>query len=157
MRPSQVETLWVRIDLGAMAMKRYSTFTRAPGLEPRHHIVLYHIRTLAEWWPYSSAEMQSVYSTALANWIISQHIYLNRVITNGVRMTHFGGVVLQNSGLTTGCHLLSFHGSFRKFNFFLNTPCIFIGASVGNTVKECYAIYTGNQIEIRKKISVGFY
>ena len=36
----QVLPLQVRVDLGAMAMKEYSTFTKAPALlEPRHQIV----------------------------------------------------------------------------------------------------------------------
>ena len=36
MEPLQVQPVWVRVDLGVMAMKGYSTFTKAPGLEPHH-------------------------------------------------------------------------------------------------------------------------
>ena len=55
--------LQARVDLGVMAMKRYSAFTTAPALlEPDHQIVLCHIQS------YPSAEMQSVYSTAAADW-----------------------------------------------------------------------------------------
>ena len=48
--------LWVRVDLGVMAMKGHSTYLIAPGLEP-HHLI----------WrrSYTSTEMQSMYSTPL--------------------------------------------------------------------------------------------
>ena len=40
-------TLWVKVDLGAMAMKEYSTFPNAPTLlEPHHQIVLCHIQDI---------------------------------------------------------------------------------------------------------------
>ena len=32
----KLQPLWVRVDLGVMAMKVYSTFRRATGLEPHH-------------------------------------------------------------------------------------------------------------------------
>ena len=53
--------LQVRVGLGAMAMKEYSIFPKAPGLEPHHQIVVG-----GEFYP--SAEMQSVYSTVPADW-----------------------------------------------------------------------------------------
>ena len=31
-----VLTVWVRVDLGVMTMKGYSTFPRSPELEPHH-------------------------------------------------------------------------------------------------------------------------
>ena len=38
--PYQVQPLWARVDLGAMAMKVYFTFLKAPALlEPHHQIV----------------------------------------------------------------------------------------------------------------------
>ena len=41
----QVLQLLARLDLGAMAMKRYSTFPKAPALlKPHHQIVLCHIK-----------------------------------------------------------------------------------------------------------------
>ena len=38
MGPKQVLPLWVRMDLGVMTMKEYSTFSKAPGLQPLHLI-----------------------------------------------------------------------------------------------------------------------
>ena len=38
--PYQVLPLWIRVDLGAMAVKGYSTFSKAPALlEPPHQII----------------------------------------------------------------------------------------------------------------------
>ena len=38
--PYQVLPLWARVDLGALAMKGYSAFSKAPALlEPHHQIV----------------------------------------------------------------------------------------------------------------------
>ena len=67
-------------------MKGYSTFPRGPEMELQHRLqfsfiprklvlvegwlvvrVLWHINLMV-WGSYSSAEMQSVYSTALADW-----------------------------------------------------------------------------------------
>ena len=42
--PYQVLSLRARMDQGAMAMKMYPTFPRAPGLERHHQIVLCHIK-----------------------------------------------------------------------------------------------------------------
>ena len=61
--PYQVLLLWVRVDLGAMAMKEYFTFSKA-GASPWFNVIS---RTLAGT-VFPSAEMQSVYSTAPANW-----------------------------------------------------------------------------------------
>ena len=67
----QVLPLWAWVNLGAMAMKGYTTFSKAPGLpEPYHQIVLCHIRTLVRGGSYSSAEVQSVYSTAPSDWVM---------------------------------------------------------------------------------------
>ena len=38
MGPKQVLQLQVRVDLGVMAMKGYSTFPRSPKLEPHHQM-----------------------------------------------------------------------------------------------------------------------
>ena len=54
------------MDLGVMAMKRYSTFSRAPELEPHHLIVECQSLDLAEGF-YSYAEMQLAYSIAPAD------------------------------------------------------------------------------------------
>ena len=37
--PFQMLPLWLRVDLGAIAIKRYSIFLKAPGLEPHHQII----------------------------------------------------------------------------------------------------------------------
>ena len=52
-----------------MAMKGYSTFPQTPGLKPHNPMVLCHIQHTRWWWrSYSSAEMQSAYSAAPADW-----------------------------------------------------------------------------------------
>ena len=64
MRPLQA-----RVDLGVIAIKMYSAFPKAPALlEPHHQIILvsYPGHSLGESYP--SAEMQSVYSEATADW-----------------------------------------------------------------------------------------
>ena len=61
--------LWVRVDPGAMAIKGYSIFPKAPVLlEPHHQMVECHTQHSLEV-SYPSAEMQSVYSTVPADWI----------------------------------------------------------------------------------------
>ena len=59
-----------RVDLGAMAMKGCSVYPKSPALlEPHHQIVYSHVRTLVGGlYPY--AEVQSVDSTAPADWAI---------------------------------------------------------------------------------------
>ena len=45
--PHQVLPFWARVNLGAIAMKRFSGFSKAPAsLEPHHQIVQNHTRTL---------------------------------------------------------------------------------------------------------------
>ena len=61
-------TATYRVELGVMSMKRYSASLKAPEPEFRHQIVQYHIQdTHSGGGAYSSTEMQSVYSTPLAN------------------------------------------------------------------------------------------
>ena len=62
--------LHARVELGAMAMKGYSAFPKAPALlEPHHQIVLCHIQdTCCGGGSYPSAEMQLVYSTIPVDW-----------------------------------------------------------------------------------------
>ena len=55
--------LRVRVDLGVMAMKGYSTFLRAAGLEPRHQIKVISRTLVVGGVSYASAEIQSMYST----------------------------------------------------------------------------------------------
>ena len=60
--------LQARVDLGAMVMKGYSAFLKAPAsLELHHQIVLYHIQD-TRGGSYPSVEKQPVYSTAPADW-----------------------------------------------------------------------------------------
>ena len=75
--------------MGAMAIKEYFEFPKAPAfLEPLYQIVYYHNRTLmGEYYPY--AEMQSVYSTAPADWNVFMYrkngkicAFLHRKLTN---------------------------------------------------------------------------
>ena len=55
--------LQARVDLGVMAMKKYSAFPKTPTLlQPHHQIVI--LRTLTGGGSYHSAKMQSVYSAA---------------------------------------------------------------------------------------------
>ena len=64
--PYQILPLWVRVDMRAMKLKGYSAFSKALRQEP-HHQVSYPGHLL-RWVSYPSAEMQSVYSTAPADW-----------------------------------------------------------------------------------------
>ena len=62
--------LWARVDLGAMTIKGYSTFPKAPditGTSPSDCLVPNLGHSLGVSYP--SAEVQSVYSTATANWV----------------------------------------------------------------------------------------
>ena len=61
--------LRMKVNLSAMAMKGYTAFHKATALqEPQHLIVLFHIQEFVEVVLYPSAEMQLVYSVALAYW-----------------------------------------------------------------------------------------
>ena len=67
--PFQVLPLRARVDLGAMAMKGYTAFPKAPALlKPHHQFVSYqvmHTRWAGESYP--SKEMQLVYFTSPVN------------------------------------------------------------------------------------------
>ena len=68
--PYQVLLRRARVDLGAMAIKGYSAFPKAPApLEPHHLTVQRHMQD-TRWGGGScaSAEKQSVYSTTPADW-----------------------------------------------------------------------------------------
>ena len=74
--------LRARVDLAAMAMKGCSAFPKAPALlEPHHQIVWCQIQD-THWVKesYPSAEVQSVYSIAPADWVNLQ------VLPHGIRM-----------------------------------------------------------------------
>ena len=61
------------MDLGVMAMKGYATFTKAPEILGNLTIRLFSINIrilVGEGGSYPSAEVQSVYSTAPADWAI---------------------------------------------------------------------------------------
>ena len=62
--PNQVLPFRARVDLGAMTMKGYSVFSKAPAsLEP-----IQDTRWVGKFYP--SAEKQSLYSTAPVDWAI---------------------------------------------------------------------------------------
>ena len=68
MGPQQLQPRWDRVDLGVMAIKGYSTFAKASGLEPHNHIVISKTLIGVGCGSLPSAEMQSLYSTTPANW-----------------------------------------------------------------------------------------
>ena len=39
MEPCQIQLDRVKVELEVMAMKEYSTISKAPGLEPRHQLI----------------------------------------------------------------------------------------------------------------------
>ena len=86
--PYQVLPLRARVDLEVMAMNVYAAFSKAPALlKPHHQIVLCHIQDTRCGESYLSEEMQSVYSTAPADWIISIYlsIYLSMWVIQLIR------------------------------------------------------------------------
>ena len=61
----------IRINRGAKAMTGYYPFSKSPRFQPNHQMVLCHTRTLigsGGFYPF--VEMQSVYSTAPADWAV---------------------------------------------------------------------------------------
>ena len=61
--------LRAKVDLEAMTMTGYSAFPKTPALlEPHHEIVSCDIQDTSWRGSYPSAEMQSVYSRAPADW-----------------------------------------------------------------------------------------
>ena len=62
----------VRVDLGVMFMKRYRTLLKVLRLEVDHQILKCQIQeTCLGWGSYSSSEMESMYSTAPADWTVA--------------------------------------------------------------------------------------
>ena len=83
--------LWVRVDLGTMAMKGYSIFPKAPALqEPQHQMVyLSNPEYLLGRGSYPSAEMQSMYSTDPADGIfclVSLHRFAVVAVRSGMKV-----------------------------------------------------------------------
>ena len=59
---------YARVDLGAMLMKGYYVFPKAPALlKPHHQIVKCHIQD-TRWGRVLSLSRKAVYSTSLADW-----------------------------------------------------------------------------------------
>ena len=54
--------LQARVNLGAMALKKYSTFPKAPGLEPHHQVVLCNIHDACYSYPLAIFWYVVVYS-----------------------------------------------------------------------------------------------
>ena len=61
--------LKIKVNLGVMGMKGYSTSHKALELEPSDGFVPRPVHTSRRWGSYLSAEMQSAYSTAPADWV----------------------------------------------------------------------------------------
>ena len=67
---------WARVDLAAMAIKRYPASSKALALqEPHHQLVQCHKQNIG-WGGVPSAEMQSVYSTVPAEWAEGHLCYM---------------------------------------------------------------------------------
>ena len=62
------------MNLGAMAMKEYSTFSNITGASPSDCLISYPRHS---WGSYPSAEMQSVYSTVPTKWVHIDHREVN--------------------------------------------------------------------------------
>ena len=63
--PYQVLPLRVRVDLGAVVMKKYTSIPKALGWEPHYQIISGHSLGKKS---YTSAELRYVYFTAIAAW-----------------------------------------------------------------------------------------
>ena len=84
--PFQMLPLWAGVDQGEMAMKGYSTFPKVAALmKPYHQIVLCHIQDTYLGESYPSAEKQSVYSTAPADWATVFRISFNNTTADNER------------------------------------------------------------------------
>ena len=73
------------VDLGSMAMKEYSAFPKAPAVLEHHHQIIVSYPGHSMGFFYSSAEMQSVYSIAPADWAkvsVCKSLVLYRNIRN---------------------------------------------------------------------------
>ena len=73
--------LQARVDLGAMEIKGYSAFPKAQALPECHHqicLMSYPGHLLGE--SYFSAEVQSVYFTAPANWATRHSLFMGWVL-----------------------------------------------------------------------------
>ena len=103
--------LWATVDLGAIAIKGSSTFSKAPALlKPHYHIVKFHIQNTRWGESYPSTEILSVYSTPPVEWD-----NINRILrgtTTRVREDQFIGIPhfsnLQNWSLTSRYSLVSY-------------------------------------------------
>ena len=87
--PYLVLPLRARLELGTMAMKRYSTFPKAPALLKLHHqIVLCPTRNSLEE-SYPSAKIQSMYSAAPLVWgVLFFYRYAVSVFCNPSQLSH---------------------------------------------------------------------
>ena len=66
-----------------MAMREYTTFPIAQGLEPHHQMFYSHIQGICcEVGSYHSAEMQLAYSTTQADWVYHRIVYALIFLTN---------------------------------------------------------------------------
>ena len=82
----QVFSLRVKVDLGGIAMKGYSTFPKTPRLELYDQIVECHIQDIrSDERSYLSAQIQAVYSKNTAAWSVNtmfQHTTLTHFLAH---------------------------------------------------------------------------
>ena len=82
------------MDLGAMAMKSYSTFPQSSSITIRLFSVI--SKTLVGGGSYLSAKMQSEYSAAPVDWAMSHNIYIYIYHTLNILLRDWGGITLIN-------------------------------------------------------------
>ena len=111
--PNQVLPLRVRVDWGVMIMKEFSPFPKT-GASPSDSLILYPGHSLVESYP--SVEMQSVLSTAPADWAAWQKGLVNACLKLYHHHHHHHLVVPSaRISLTLSCHpSLSFIASGRS-------------------------------------------
>ena len=117
--------LQVKVDMGALAMKGYSTFPKTPALlKPHHQIVKCYIRDTHWWGSYRSAGLFLLF---LAFWFICLTFFLvhfkncSKYLTRGIVLVFipFIRFLMQNLIFEK---LLFFWGS--PFLFFLSFPFV---------------------------------
>ena len=130
--------LWVRVDLGVMAMKAYSTFPNASGLELHHQMEFSVIsRTLiggVGGGAHLSAVMQFVYSIAPADCAVALRIIIHERSTKKVQK-HFEYFEKDWTVLTYLCKLS------ESTLLYIHKQTFFLwGYSVGNKVTLIYSM-----------------
>ena len=105
--------LRARVDLGEMTMKGYSALPKATALlEPHHQIVVSYPGY--SWGSYPSAEMQSVYSMASADWAMFSLICICIYIYTSLRKNKTGHIRIIN--LFPSCYVFWYKSKTLKKN-----------------------------------------